>query len=293
MESEVATSEDTQTGPSSEYVDLHEASDADLEAFLAKGDEVAAPQQAEQPANPEAKTEQKVEPQTDEPKVEQAASKQDPEAMRKQLEQQELFIKRRNSEIGELRKQLRAAQEQLQTSLDEKFYESPTQALAQARQIEMAQQKINELDAEEQELTNTHQAQVLLAHHVGPEGLDVEAVGEALASDGMPSEFIQHFLSNPYQAALPETLIQLAKRAQAERKVKQMEQALSQLVPYTQKLLEERKSLPNNVLRNVQSALRQSPQVTGSAGGTGQVSGSGAVNFASMSEAELNEFLEM
>lgn len=292
MESEVTTSEDTQTGTSSEYVDLHEASDADLEAFLARGDEEVAPQQAEQPANPEAKEEQKVEQPKEEPKVEQAASKQDVEAIRKQLEGLELLNKRRTSELAEVKKQLRDYIQNATQNLDEKWLESPTQAYVEARKVEMAQQQLQQAEAEEEALTNAHQAQVLLAHHVGPEGFDVEAVGEALASDGMPPEFIQSFVSNPFKAALPETLIQLAKRAQAERKVKQMEQALSQLVPYTQKLLEERKSLPNNVLKNVQSALRQSPQVTGSAGGTGQTGGTRSVDVASMSDRELEEFLK-
>lgn len=291
MESEVTTAEDTQHGTSPEYVDLPDASDEDIAAFLENaGNEESqapvAPQQAD-PAQQETEAEQPEE----EPKVEQAQSKQDNEAIREQLKQQELFIKRRNSEIGELRRQLKTAQEQLQTTLDEKFYESPTQALADARKIEMAQQKLSELDAEEQALTNQHQAQVLLAHHVGGD-VDLEAIGQSLVADGMPQEFVEQFKRNPYQAALPETLIQLAKRASAEKRVRQMEEALQQLVPYTQKLLEERKQLPQHVLKNVSSALRQAPQVTGSAGGTGQLGGNRAVDPSMMSDAELMEFLK-
>jgi len=59
------------------------------------------------------KQETKSEPSEDAPQVEQAVSKPDPEELRKRFEQQELFIKRRNSEIGELRKQLKAAQEEV------------------------------------------------------------------------------------------------------------------------------------------------------------------------------------
>lgn len=288
---EVTTAEDTQEGTSPEYVELPDATDEDISVFLENSEKMESEPQVAQPQADPAQQKTEAKQPEEEPEVEQAQSKQDPEVLREQLKQQELFIKRRNSEIGELRKQLKAAQEKLQTTLDEKFYESPTQALMQARQIEMAQQKINELDAEEQALTNQHQAQVLLAHHVGGD-VDIEAIGESLMADGMPHEFVEQFKRNPYQSALPETLIQLAKRASAERKVRQMEEALQQLVPYTQKLLEERKQLPQHVLKNVSSALRQAPQVTGSAGGTGQYGGNRAIDPSMMSDAELMEFLK-
>lgn len=295
---EVPAVEDTQAGTTPEYVDLHEASDEDISAFLENADKFDSQAEGEdEQAEPAQQTQtEAVEPPKEEPKeepkVEQAVSKQDIEALKKQLDGQELLIKRRTSELGELKRQFQQFIEQTQKTLDEKFYESPTQALADARKIEMAQQKIKELDAEEQSLTNSHQAQVLLAHHVGTDGFDVEAISESLAADGLPGEFIEHFKRNPYQSTLPETLIQLAKRAQAEKKVRQMEEALNQLVPYTQKLLEERKQLPQHVLKNVHSALRQSPQVTASAGGTGQVQSGKTVDPSSMTDAEIKEFLE-
>lgn len=290
--SDVTTAEDTQAGTNPEYVDLPDASDEDISAFLENSERSdsqapVAPQQMD-PAQQETIAEPPIEDEEVEP---QAVSKQDFEALRKKLDGQELLIKRRTSEIGELKRQLKQFIENTSQNLDEKFYESPTQALQQARQLEMAQQKLHEAEAEEQSLTNAHQAQVLLAHHVGGD-VDVQAIGESLISDGMPEEFVQQFMRNPYQSALPETLIQLAKRASAEKKVRQMEEALQQLVPYTQKLLEERKQLPQHVLKNVQSALRQAPQVTGSAGGTGQLGGNRAVDPSLMSDAELQEFLK-
>jgi hypothetical protein len=290
--SDVTTAEATQEGTSPEYVDLPDASDEDIAAFLENaGKEPSEASVEPQQADP-AQQQTKAEPPKEEPKVEQEqVSKQDFEAMKRKLEGQELLIKRRTSEIGEIKRQLQQFIQNASQNLDEKFYESPTQALQQARQLEMAQQKLQEAEAEEQSLTNAHQAQVLLAHHVGGD-IDIEAIGESLRSDGMPDEFIEQFQRNPYQSALPETLIQLAKRASAERKVRQMEEALQQIVPYTQKLLEERKQLPQHVLKNVSSALRQAPQVTGSAGGTGQLGGNRAVDPSLMSDAELMEFLK-
>lgn len=290
--SDVTTAEDTQEGTSPEYVDLPEASDDDIAAFL----ENAGKEPSDAPVEPQqtdpAQQQTKAEPPKEEPEVEQeTVSKQDFEAMKRKLEGQELLIKRRTSEIGEIKRQLQQFIQNTTQNLDEKFYESPTQALQQARQLEMAQQKLQEAEAEEQSLTNAHQAQVLLAHHVGGD-IDIEAIGESLRSDGMPPEFVEQFQRNPYQSALPETLIQLAKRASAEKQVRQMQDALQQLVPYTQKLLEERKQLPQHVLKNVSSALRQAPQVTGSAGGTGQLGGNRAVDPSLMSDAELAEFLK-
>lgn len=284
--------EATQEGTSQEFVELHEASDADLEAFL-NGPEPTEQAPVEQPqADPEAKTEQKVDLQKEEPKKPEAqVSREDYEALRKKVEGQELLLKRRTSDLAEVKKQLRDFIEKNTQNLDEQWLESPTQAYAKARQVEMAQQKLQEAEAEEQALTNAHQAQVLLEHHVGQDNYDVEAIAQSLAADGMPQEFIQSFVQNPYQAALPETLIQLAKRASAEKKVREMETVLQQIVPYTKQLLEERKALPQNVLKNVSSALRQSPQVTAAAGGTGQVSNR-PVDFALMSDSELEQFLK-
>lgn len=284
--------EGTQQGTNQEYVELHEASDEDISAFLEGADaRESQPQVVQQQAEPGEKTEQKAEEPKEAPEDPNAqVSRKDYEALLKRLDGLELLNKRRTSDLAVVKQQLRTFLEQNQ-NLDDQWLESPTQAYAKARQVEMAQQKLQEVEAQEQALTNEHQAQVLLAHHVG-EQLDIEAIGQSLASDGMPEEFVHAFLGNPYQAALPETLIQLAKRASAEKKVRELESALQQIVPYTQKLLEERKSAPQNVLKNVSTALRQSPQVTASAGGTGQLGGNRAVDPALMSDQELQEFLK-
>jgi|694.fasta_scaffold14037_9 hypothetical protein len=284
--------EGTQQGTSQEYVELHEASDEDISAFLESADErEGKPQVAQQQAEPGEKTEQKAEEPKEEPvDPNSQVSKKDYEALLKRLDGLELLNKRRTSDLAVVKQQLRAFIEQ-NNNLDEQWLESPTQAYAKARQVEMAQQKLQEAEAEEQQLTNEHQAQVLLAHHIG-EQLDIEAIGQSLMSDGMPEGFVASFLENPYRGALPETLIQLAKRATAEKKVRELESTLQQIVPYTQKLLEERKTAPQNVLKNVSTAMRQAPQVTASAGGTGQFGANRNVDPALMSDQELQEFLK-
>lgn len=289
--------EATQEGTSQEFVELPEASNEDIDAFLENA--LKAESEAlnvEQPqADPGDTKEIKSDPPKEEPVKKEDLEKffkEQLQALTKKVDGQELLLKRRTSDLAEVKKQLREFIEQNTQNLDEQWLESPTQAYARARQVEMAQQKLQETEAEEQALTNAHQAQVLLEHHVGKDNLDMEAIAQSLAEDGMPQEFVKTFMTNPYQAALPETLIQLAKRASAEKKVREMEQALSQIVPYTKQLLEERKQLPQNVLKNVSSALRQAPQVTGSAGGTGQAAKGRAVDPSLMSDSELEEFLK-
>lgn len=295
---ESAQGESSQAGSTPEMVEIHEATDQDLDAFLEASQQEGF-ESIEQPLpeEPAQKQEENVVQQAEMPQQtpEAPVSKQELDAVRKQLEGLELLNKRRTSELAELKqqqKQLRSFIEAKSQGLDEKFLESPTQAYAQMRQVEMAQQKLMQAEAEEQALTNATQAHALLAHHVGQEGVDFEGIAEVFRDDGMPQEFIQAFMANPYQAALPETLIQLAKRANMARKVRSMEEALQKLVPFAEQLIAERRQLPDNVLKNVSSALRQGPQVTGSAGGTGQIGSSRSVDFSKMSDKELEEFLK-
>jgi hypothetical protein len=295
------SSESTQTGEvtqaegAQEYVELHEADDSDIQAFLDNAEKQEfAPQEAQQPSEPAKEQQQKqVEPPPEQqPDPKEAVSRKEMEAMRKQLEGLELLNKRRTSEFAEFKKQLRSYIENNSKGLDEKFLESPSEGYAQMRRLEEAQQKLMQVEAEEQAVTNATQAQMLLAHHVGTDGLDFEAIAETLQADNMPQDFVQAFMANPYQAALPETLIQLAKRSQDRKKLRMLEQALSEIVPFAEQLIAERKKLPNDVLKNVSSALRQGPQVTGSAGGTGQIGSNRSVEPSMMSDKELEEFLK-
>lgn len=295
---ESAQGENSQAGSTPEMVEIHEATDQDLDAFLEASQQEGF-ESIEQPLpeEPAQKQEENVVQQAEMPQQtpEAPVSKQELDAVRKQLEGLELLNKRRTSELAELKqqqKQLRSFIEAKSQGLDEKFLESPTQAYAQMRQVEMAQQKLMQAEAEEQALTNATQAQALLAHHVGQEGVDFEGIAEVFRMDGMPQEFIQAFMANPYQAALPETLIQVAKRAQMVKELRSMEEALQKLVPFAEQLIAERRQLPDNVLKNVSSALRQGPQVTGSAGGTGQIGSTRSVDPSMMSDKELEEFLK-
>ena len=90
---------------------------------------------------------------------------------------------------------------------------------------------------------------------------------------------------------LPETALQLAKRGAAEKKARELESYLYQVMPLLQNLMQQQKQTPNDVAKNIANTLRQTPSITASSGGTGQPSKKGAADPTLMSDAELEEFL--
>lgn len=274
---------------SQEYVELHEASDDDLTAFLENADKAdveAAPVEESKAAEPE--TEEAEQPKADDPTAALAAKV---EQMQKQLQGQELLIKRRTSEIADLKQRLAPYLNIKKEQLDELYLDSPSKAMELQLAKQQAETKFQELSQEEQQLQNQAQAQALLAQHAGPDGFDVETIAQALLSDGLPQEYVQAFVQNPYAAALPETLIQLAKRGQAEKQAKQYQAVATELAYYLQKMMEEANQAPNKVLANIQNAMKAGPQVTASSGGRGGVRGPSTDDLSSLSDAELNELL--
>lgn len=284
---------DTQSGPTQEYVEIPDASDEDLESFLNDSQE-GAPQPEQQATTPEPGQDempkQPVAPPPPPAQDNEQVTRAEFERMRKQLEGQELLIKRRTSEIGELKHRLNSFIGTKDQELDELWTVNPRAAHQTQQQIDQAKAAIANLENEEQTLTNVHQAQTLVATHVGP-SVDWGAAVEVLREDGMPEEYLQQFVRNPFASALPETLIQLAKRGQERQRAVQAEAALQEIVPIIQQLIAENRTAPNNVARNISNALRQSPSITASNGGRGHPDRTANVNPASMSDAELEEFL--
>jgi len=274
---------------SQEYVELHEADDADLDAFLENADKADSnPAQVEGPTQVEPEQQEAEQPVPQDPTAALAAKV---EQMQKQLQGQELLIKRRTSQIADLKQKLSPFLKIKKEQLDELYLESPSKAMELQLAKQQAETKFLELNQEEQQLQNTMQAQALLAQHAGPDGFDVETVAGVLLADGLPPAFVQQFVSNPYASALPETLIQLAKRGQAERRASQYETMASQLYYYVQRMMQEANQAPNRVLSNIQNAMKAGPQVTASSGGRGGSHGADVGDLSSLSDAELNQLL--
>lgn len=290
METDNVESTPDNGSDSTEYVELHEADDADLDAFLENADKADSPsQQVEQPkAEEPVQEEQEPQKQAVDPMAQVQAKM---EAMQKQLQGQELLLKRRTSEIAALKQRLEPLLQVTEQQLEQLYLESPAKAMQVQLAKNEAEKKHAELSAEEQQLANQQQAQTILSQHVGPEGFDVEAIAETLAEDGLPTEFIQQFVANPYRSALPETLIHLAKRAQEKRRADKAEMVAAQLYYYLQRVQEEAKQAPNKALANIQSAMKSGPSIT-AAPGTGGQRGFNPDDISSLSEAELDELLK-
>lgn len=281
--------ESTQSGETQEYVDTHEAADEDLEAFLANATEEDPTEAPEEVAAPE--PEQKEKPELPEPQKDPAAvSREEFEKLAKQLQGQELLIKRRTSEIGELKKHVAQFKFEKEQLVDEQWQVDPKQAYKTQQQIDQAANALTNLQAEEETIVTASQTQQLLATHIGPE-VDFVSMVESLRSDGMPEEYIQQFINNPYTSMLPETALQLAKRGSAEKKARELESYLYQVVPLLQNLMQQQKQTPNDVAKNIANTLRQSPSITASSGGTGQSSKPRTADPTLMSDVELEEFL--
>lgn len=288
--------ESTQSGPTQEYVALEEARDADLDAFLETATkEEFAPSQPQVTEATEPKQEEKRETQPEkQPDLEvppdNQVTRKDFEALKKQLDGLELINKRRTSELAETKRQLKSFIEAQSANLKDKWVVDPDEAYKASRQIERAEEKLEAVEKEEQTLVSSTQARQLIATHVGPE-FDVGAMVESLKADGMPEQYLHSFVQDPYSAALPETLIQLAKRGVAERELVKTKTDMAKLVAFTKQLLEEKNKAPTDVLKKITSAMNQTPSITAANGGTGHPDRTGNVDPSLMNDEELDEFL--
>ena len=273
---------------STEYVELNEASDADLDAFLENAEEADGEKKPVVQAQPTEPVKEEGEPQQEPEKpIDVQAQLQ---AMQKQLQGQELLLKRRTSEIAAVKQQLAQFARVRRDGLEELHLENPTAAIEQLMEAKRAEEAIAQLSQEESELEKQSQAQVLLARYAGPSGFDVDAMAQVLESDDLPADYIQRFRSNPLTGALPETLIQLAKRAE-DRKARQVaETQAAQLYHYLQRMMAEQQKAPEAMLRNIQQAMQGGPSIT-AASGTGGQRGFNPADIHSLSDAELEGLL--
>lgn len=308
---EPQATEQEQSGPTQDeqsYVPLTEATDEEIQAFLngqmeaEQEDESDEPREQEEEAETDSTTEgseETAETQEAAEETQDDGQQEDSERisegyvkeLEKRLAQQEAFIKRRSTEIGELRKKLQTANDQLKEQLkDEEFMADPSAAVDARLQMRENEQKIQELDAQEQQMAQVMNNQKIVQNYVNPKEWDLQGMVQCLEEDGLPAESIRAFATNPYAAADGVTLVQLHKRQRAEG-------AFRQLAAYTQKLLEENKALkekPHEMLKKVEKNIKQPASVTNTNGGSGSSRGLSIdpSQIANLSDEELNSLLE-
>lgn len=282
-EQESITSEDTET--------LRGLSDEELDNAMTEPGEETEPEEAEPVAKaPEPRTpkpQQAEEPNEAAPQDERTVSREEHQRILRQLEQAKLWAARRSNEIGELRKQIRARNEQLQSNLRDVMDEDPVAGARQLRQIERNEEHIAQLEQEETASQRVIESQQLFFNYVNPEDVDVEDMCESLKRDGIDPRFIEQFKSNPFNSAHGETLVHLAKRAFAEKLVIKAVEHIKKL----QAQLDAAKKKPSQVLEGVNKALKQKPTVTASGGKSAAKESIRNSDLRSMSDAELEEIL--
>lgn len=281
-----------------EYVTIDEATDEELDAFLAGETEAELePQTADEEYQAAENTqEDSGEPQESE---EEAAPTETPEEraqrleaqneeLQERLEQQELFIKRRNSELGELRRQLQDQAKTLREEAKELDGIDSDQAYAKRKEADQLEAEAEKAKSEVEAQSRVHEAQLLFAQHLRPNEMDLPAMVETLRRDGTDERVVKAFEQNPWVLARPETLIHLQKRANAER-------MLIKTVEYAKQLIEENKKLkgkPRDVLNKIQRASSASQSLTAASGGAAQRGELSQKSFDKMTDSELDEYLK-
>jgi hypothetical protein len=293
MEEISNTSEGSTQEP--EMVPIPEASIEDLNAFIASDKSLD-----------DGEDQEELEPEDKKPEVSAEPKEKEQGLTREQLEAQlkeerekheklrahaknvELWNSRQANEIGELRKAIKQAIAEKSKGLDEKFLESPREALRVSKDIEKHEAELAQLDQQEAALAHRQQAVQLVSAHIPEEELDVSAMAEVLASDGIPQDFIKSFVEDPFVQTHGETIIQLHRRAVAEKQRNEAVAIIKKLIAENDRL----KKGKRDVLSGVEKASKQMPSVTANNGGAVASSRGTTKSFAQMSEDELTEFLK-
>lgn len=205
--------------------------------------------------------------------------------IQQQLKDKELFIQRRNTEIGDLRKQLEAKRQTLENEL-ETFDQFDPRGIAQ-REIQLAQTTQQLADLQVKEVIETNRV-VLKDRYPNFQEL-VDDMSEIATGDlkGLGyddttiSQLLSGFKANPY-AEQTGTLLNLADRARLNRENRELKSKLKDL-----------EKQPEEVLKKVEKAFNTRPTVTASAGqasASKQVVASDQISI--LSDAELEEMIK-
>lgn len=275
---------------------VEEASDAELDAFLASFDEEAPAEEAQpegrkQEAEPEPEgqdREEQEQPQEEVVEQPDSVSRDEFDAVVKQLQGQELLLQRRTSAIAELERKLSSEIQQLRAGLNDKFLENPSQALDDKAAIDEKLRTLQEVKARQNAELAQHQTQKLVAQYIKPGEVNVEDMVQSLREDGIAEDHIQRFQRNPWAAGSPEAVLQLAKRAKAERLLRQIAPVFKQMLG----ALQQQNEKPQEVLKRVQEATKKAPGSVNASFGGASVRKPRAVNPHAMSDEELNELIE-
>jgi hypothetical protein len=299
-------SDNSTSGPTSDeqkFVDIVDASDEDISYFLENNndqygeeldyekkelvDDQSEQSQTETDSEPtqEAKPEpqDKVEAKDEAPQDEKIKRLQEElEVERKRAEQRELFLKKQSNELGSLRQQLKERAAALAEQVSQAKDEDPFTAMRLQNDLDKTEEKIANVDQDLKVTQHRLLSQQLFAQHASRE-VTPSVMRSVLEEDGLDPDFLNTFEQDPWVHMLPETIIQLAKRAETklkyEAEIASLKQQLGQL---------EQKSKGKNeteIVRKIQEASKGNGTLRNSSGvGHKPIS---ANDLVSMSDEEL------
>lgn len=274
-------------------VDVHEASIQDLDAALvsyqeqevseseAAEDDSSNPQKpTEQPSGDVKAKPQEVAPQGAEPAKPAKTYTQEEiqgilaenERQKKEGNQKELFIQHRNNELGQVRaqleqnkRQLAEVRQQLVTGLDDRFAESPAQAIKDSDRIKEIDQQLEVLNQKEVRAAKIVEAQTFFLKHVDTDAVSIDDVSAVLSADGVDDRYVAQFKANPWEFTTPEALVQMGKRAMERKAFTEADsdrRTLARHILHLNQEIVKLKQKPGQVMSQVQRHLNQAPPLT-------------------------------
>lgn len=298
-EGEEQVGQEAQSETNDGMVDVHDAKIEDLDAALANAqaqENLEDPQEAPTPAAAEPVTEAASQaPEVQEPKQSIVAAEgadaskpaepakaytqeeiqaivAENERQKKQVNQKELFIQQRSTELGQLRSQLAATRTQLEAAraelakgLEDKFSENPVQAINDRDRIKEIDSQIEGLEGREEKAQRIVESQTFFLRHVDVDKVTMDDVAEVLKADGVDDRFVSHFKANPWEFTTPEALVQMGKRAMDRKELSVADKdrrILANHVLHLNAEIAKLKAKPGQVMQQVQRNLNRPPPMT-------------------------------
>lgn len=212
-------------------------------------------QEVKEEVKEEPKEEVKKEPLPDEVKI----TKEEYDKLLKRIDEKEKFIQRQADEVGKRRKseeQLRNEVYALKTQLAGEGV-NHVEAMEIQNAIREREEQLSEAELRTITEFNRNTVRTFVPE---PESL-IDDMIELVKEDGQPEEAIRAFRDNPYKEP-PGTLINLAKRAEMRKELRNKDAKIASL----EAELAELKKEPKRVMEKIEKALKQEPMMTNKSG---------------------------
>ena len=204
-------------------------------------------------------TEVKEEVKEESPPEEFKITKEDYEKLLKRIDEKEKFIQRQADEVGKRRK----SEEQLR----QEVYALKTQLAGEGLNHVEAMEIQNAIREREAQLSDVELRTITefnrntVKTFVPDAESLIDDMIELVKEDGQPEEAIRSFRDNPYKEP-PGTLINLAKRAELRKELRNKDAKIASL----EAELSELKKEPKKVVEKIKKALEQEPLMTNKSG---------------------------